>query len=149
MSIKWVLGTSLVAPWLRIQFPMQGTPVRSLIREVRSHMLCSQKKKEKKTEWISVLASPFPFGCDFASMYLSFPFCARGILTAPTYGMCCVDQMSSFKSLERFLAHRKCLVFAIFYYLLSLYYMPGLVLGGSQDRLSPTIHVGLRVQWER
>ena len=94
---------------------MQGTLVRSLIREVRSHMLCSQKKKkEKKTEWISVLAPPFPFGRDFASLYLSFPICVRGILTAPTYGMCCVDHMSSLKTLEWFLAHRKCLVFAIF-----------------------------------
>ena len=78
------------------------------------HAVQPKKKKEKKTEWISVLASPFPFGCDFASLYLSFPICVRGILTAPTYEMCCVDQMSSFKSLERFLAHRKCLVFSIF-----------------------------------
>ena len=90
-----------------------GTPVRSLIREVRSHTLCSQKKK-KKTEWIWILAPPLPFGRDFASLCLSFPVCVRGILTAPTYGMCCLDQMSSLKPLERFLAHRKCLVFAIF-----------------------------------
>ena len=32
------LGTSLVAQWLRILLPMQGTWVRSLVRELRSHM---------------------------------------------------------------------------------------------------------------
>ena len=31
-------GTSLVVQWLRIHFPMQGTQVRSLVRELRSYM---------------------------------------------------------------------------------------------------------------
>ena len=33
------LGTSLVAQWLRIHLAMQGTPVPSLVGELRSHML--------------------------------------------------------------------------------------------------------------
>ena len=32
-SFKKILGTSLVAQWLRIHLPMQGTWVRSLVRE--------------------------------------------------------------------------------------------------------------------
>ena len=32
-------GTSLVVQWLRIPITMQGTWVRSLVRELRSHML--------------------------------------------------------------------------------------------------------------
>ena len=32
------LGTSLVVQWLRICLPMQGTRVRSLVWELRSHM---------------------------------------------------------------------------------------------------------------
>ena len=31
-------GTSLVVQWLRIRLPMQGTCVRSLVWELRSHM---------------------------------------------------------------------------------------------------------------
>ena len=38
ISIKWALGTSLVAQWLRISLAMQGTQVRSLVRELISHM---------------------------------------------------------------------------------------------------------------
>ena len=34
-----VTGTSLVVHWLRIGFAMQGTPVRSPVGELRSHML--------------------------------------------------------------------------------------------------------------
>ena len=30
---KYMIGTSLVAQWLRIRLPMQGTQVRSLVRE--------------------------------------------------------------------------------------------------------------------
>ena len=30
---------SLVIPWLRIHLPVQGTQVRSLVRELRSHMV--------------------------------------------------------------------------------------------------------------
>ena len=33
-----MIGTSLVVQWLRIHLPMQGTWVRSLIGELRSHM---------------------------------------------------------------------------------------------------------------
>ena len=32
-------GTSLAVQWLRIHLPMQGTWVRSLVGELRSHML--------------------------------------------------------------------------------------------------------------
>ena len=32
-------GMSLVVQWLRIRLPTQGTRVRSLVREPRSHML--------------------------------------------------------------------------------------------------------------
>ena len=38
-------GTSLGAQWLRLRLPMQGVQVRSLARELRFHMLCSQKTK--------------------------------------------------------------------------------------------------------
>ena len=37
------LGTSLVVQWLRLYFPRQGVWVRSLIGELRSHMLQGQK----------------------------------------------------------------------------------------------------------
>ena len=36
---KYPEGTSLVVQWLRICLPMQGTWVRSLVGELRSHML--------------------------------------------------------------------------------------------------------------
>ena len=35
---KILSGTSLVVQWLRIHLPMQGTWVRSLVGELRSHM---------------------------------------------------------------------------------------------------------------
>ena len=35
---KSPVGASLVVQWLRLCLPMQGTPVRSLVREVRSHV---------------------------------------------------------------------------------------------------------------
>ena len=38
-------GTSLVVQWLRLCLPMQGVQVRTLIRELRSHMPCGQKSK--------------------------------------------------------------------------------------------------------
>ena len=34
-----VVGTSQVVQGLRLHLPMQGTQVRSLVRELRSHML--------------------------------------------------------------------------------------------------------------
>ena len=37
-SIKNTDGTSLVVQWLRIHLPIQGTQVRSLVQELRSHM---------------------------------------------------------------------------------------------------------------
>ena len=39
LLLKWIVGTSLVFQWLRIHLPMQGTWVRSLVGELRSHML--------------------------------------------------------------------------------------------------------------
>ena len=36
------MGTSLVVQWLRIHLPMQGTGVRSMVGELRSHMPCGQ-----------------------------------------------------------------------------------------------------------
>ena len=30
---EWIHGTALVAQWLRIRLPMQGTQVRALVRE--------------------------------------------------------------------------------------------------------------------
>ena len=38
-------GTSLAVQWLRLRLPMQGVWVRSLVRELRSHMPCGQKTK--------------------------------------------------------------------------------------------------------
>ena len=47
------LGTSLAVQWLRLRLPIQGVWVRSLVRELRSHMRHSQKTKKKhKTEAI-------------------------------------------------------------------------------------------------
>ena len=36
---KLKAGTSLVVQWLKLQLPMQGAWVQSLVRELRSHML--------------------------------------------------------------------------------------------------------------
>ena len=36
-------GISLVVQWLRLYLPVQGAQVRSLGRELRSHMPCRQK----------------------------------------------------------------------------------------------------------
>ena len=38
LNVKSILGTSLVVQWLRICLPMQEMWVRSLVRELRSHM---------------------------------------------------------------------------------------------------------------
>ena len=41
--------TSLVVQWVRLYAPNAGGPwVRSLVRELRSHMLCGMAKKLKK-----------------------------------------------------------------------------------------------------
>ena len=39
LLLKGIEGTSLVVQRLRIRLPMQGTQVRSLVGELRSHML--------------------------------------------------------------------------------------------------------------
>ena len=39
------MGTSLVVQWSRSMLPMQGAWVRSLVGELRSHVLCGQKFK--------------------------------------------------------------------------------------------------------
>ena len=41
-------GTSLVVQWLRLHIPMQEVGVRSLVRQLRSHMRQGQKKKKTK-----------------------------------------------------------------------------------------------------
>ena len=45
---KEIPGTSLVVQWLRIHLPMQEEWVQSLVRELRYHMPCDQKKKKIK-----------------------------------------------------------------------------------------------------
>ena len=45
--INIFLGTSLVVQWFRVLLPGQGVWVRSLVGELRSHMLRSQKTKTK------------------------------------------------------------------------------------------------------
>jgi len=41
------VGTSLAAQRLRVHLPMQGVQVRSLIRELGSHIPLGKKKKKK------------------------------------------------------------------------------------------------------
>ena len=36
---------SLAVQWLRLHFPLQGVWVQSLVREIRSQMICSEKIK--------------------------------------------------------------------------------------------------------
>ena len=38
-------GTSLVVQWLRLHLPVQGVWIRSMVRELSSHMPCHQKTK--------------------------------------------------------------------------------------------------------
>ena len=42
------VGTSLGVHWLRLHLPMQRVWVPSLVWELRSHMLCSKKKQNRK-----------------------------------------------------------------------------------------------------
>ena len=49
-SQKWLIGTSLVAQWLRIRLPMQGTSVRALVWEDPTCLM--DKKPKNKTEAI-------------------------------------------------------------------------------------------------
>ena len=48
--LKISLGTSLVVQWLRPCASTAGTRVRSLVRKLRSRMLCSAAKKKRKKE---------------------------------------------------------------------------------------------------
>ena len=53
-AYKDIRGTSRVVPWLRVCLPIQGIQVWSLVREIRSHMPCSQKKNKNqntKQKW--------------------------------------------------------------------------------------------------
>ena len=55
-----IKGTSLVARWLRIHLPMQGTRVQSLVRELRSHMVqgnraCTAQRARALTRGTCVL----------------------------------------------------------------------------------------------
>ena len=43
-----IYGTSLVVHWLGLYLLLQGMQVQSLVRELRSHMLCDKKKKTKQ-----------------------------------------------------------------------------------------------------
>ena len=43
-------GASLVVKWLRLLLPMQGVQVRSLVRELRSHMPHGQEKQNIKQQ---------------------------------------------------------------------------------------------------
>lgn len=46
---KWLktfkCETSLAVQWLKTELPMQGVQVRSLVGELRSHVLCDTAKK--------------------------------------------------------------------------------------------------------
>ena len=44
------LGSSLVGQWFRLLLPAQGVQVRSLVRELRSHMPKSQNQNLKIKE---------------------------------------------------------------------------------------------------
>ena len=44
--------TSLAMQWLILYHPMQRVGVQSLVRKLRSHMLCSQKSKSSVTNTI-------------------------------------------------------------------------------------------------
>ena len=52
-----VLGTSLVVQWLTICLAMPGTPVRPLVRELRSHIPWVIKP-ELRSYWALTLQSP-------------------------------------------------------------------------------------------
>ena len=45
-------GTALVVQWLKLQLPMQGFHIGLLVRKLRSHRPCDQKKTKYKTETI-------------------------------------------------------------------------------------------------
>ena len=49
-NLLW--GNSLMVQWLRLHLLMQEVQVQSLVRELRFHISCSQKKSKPKTEAI-------------------------------------------------------------------------------------------------
>ena len=50
-----IYGTSLVVHWLGLYLLLQGMQVQSLVRELRSHMPCDQKKKNKTKHKIGAM----------------------------------------------------------------------------------------------
>ena len=50
--INYQRRTPLVVQWLRLQVPVQGVQVQSLVRELRSHRAWGQKNPKHKTEAI-------------------------------------------------------------------------------------------------
>ena len=63
-------GTSLVVQWFRIRLPMQGTWVRSLVRELRSHMPQGCQKRKKKHQLFYCLKN---LVLESDAYFLSFP----------------------------------------------------------------------------
>ena len=62
---KAFTGTSLVVQWLRLpgsNAGMEGAKVQSLVRELRSHMLCGAAKKSKE-KTVSVKRSKMRYAC--------------------------------------------------------------------------------------
>ena len=53
-------GTSLVVQWLRIHLAMEGTLVRPLVGELRSHMLLGSAQNNLKKEKKNISSSPKP-----------------------------------------------------------------------------------------
>ena len=53
IHLKWKCGTSLVAQWLRIRLPMQGTRVRALVRE--DPTCCRATKPVQHNYWACTL----------------------------------------------------------------------------------------------
>ena len=53
MHIKSTCGTSLVAQWLRLRLPMQGTQVRSLVQE--DPTCCGATKPVHHNYWACTL----------------------------------------------------------------------------------------------
>ena len=74
-------GISLAVQWLDSALPMQGVQVPSLVGELISHILCSQKKKEfelcgekkkeRKKEMISYQACLYLVNLDLWSSFMS------------------------------------------------------------------------------
>ena len=54
MKINGTFGETLVVHWFKTPFPMREMWVQSPVGELRSHMLYSQKKEEKKEMEISM-----------------------------------------------------------------------------------------------